>query len=61
MTRAHVAEKLGVSHAGAKGIIARLCEAEVLEPVPGHYPALFVARELVEVIQAAVAPEVDGG
>jgi Fic family protein len=59
VTRGLVAEKLGVSHAGAKGIIERLCEAGVLERVPGYYPALFVARELVEVIQAAVAPETD--
>ncbi len=59
VTRALVARTLGVSQAGAKGVIDRLCDAAVLERVPNHYPALFVARELVEAIQAPVAAETD--
>jgi Fic family protein len=57
VTRALVARQLGVSQAGAKGIIDRLQEAGVLKPVPGHYPAVFAALELVEVIEAPMAPD----
>ena len=59
VTRGLVAKRLGVTKAGAKGIIDRLRRAGVLEPVPGHYPALFVAPELVAAIEAPVAPEAD--
>ncbi len=46
---------LDVTHAGAQGIIQRLQKAEILEPLPGLWPRLFVARELLEMIEAPVS------
>ena len=49
------AHLLGVTNAGARGILSRLAEAGILEEYPDSWPRLYVARELLEAIEAPIA------
>ena len=47
-----LAESLGITRQGGQYVLATLAKAGILEPVPGdRRPALFVAREILEVLQ----------
>lgn len=48
------ADLLGVTHSGAQGIIARLQEAGIVKSFPGVWPRVYVARELLHMIEAPV-------
>ena len=48
---------LGVTNAGARGILGRLVEAGILEESPGSWPRLYVARELLDAIEAPIATD----
>lgn len=48
---------LDVTYAGARGIVERLESLGILEPVSGAWPRLYVARELLRVIEAPIASE----
>ena len=55
VTAPRASELLGVTHAGAQGILNRLVRAGVLEHVSGRWPRLYVARELLRVIEVPIA------
>ena len=55
VTAPRAADALGVTHAGAQGIVNRLVKAGVLEHISGRWPRLYVARELLRAIEAPVA------
>ena len=57
MTAPTAAKLLEITPAGARGILERLASAEILQPVPDQWPRLYVATELLEIIQAVRAPE----
>ena len=57
MNAPHAAHLLGVTNAGARGILNRLADAGILEESPGSWPRLYVARELLNVIEAPTATE----
>ena len=57
MTTPSAVSLLGVTYAGARGILQRLEQAEIIEKIPGMWPRLYVARELLEVIDAPIAAE----
>ncbi len=50
MTTRLAAILLDVTYAGAKGILERLAQAGVIEEIPNQWPRLYVARELLNVI-----------
>jgi Fic family protein len=54
-TAPRAAAQLGVTHAGAQGILNRLVRAEILVPVPGMWPRMYTAREILAAIEAPVA------
>jgi Fic family protein len=45
------AQKLHVSHAGARGILERLKEMGIVEEVENQWPRLYVARKLLKVVE----------
>ncbi len=47
---------LGISRAGARGVLYRLKDAGVVEEMPGTWPRLFIANELLEAIDRAESP-----
>ena len=51
----YAAHLLGVTNAGARGILGRLADAGILEESPGSWPRLYVARELLDVIEAPIS------
>jgi len=55
VTAPRASELLGVTHAGAQGILNRLVRAGVLEHISGRWPRLYVARELLRVIEVPIA------
>ncbi len=55
MTPALAAKMLGVTWPGAKGVLERLRAAGIIEVLAGKGPLMYVARELLEVIQAPTA------
>ena len=55
MTAPVAAYVLNVTHAGARRILGRLVDAGILEESPGSWPRLYVARELLDVIEALTA------
>jgi len=55
VTAPRASELLGVTHAGAQGILNRLVRAGVLEHVSGRWPRLYVARELLRAIEVPIA------
>ena len=57
ITTPMAAQLLGVTDAGARGIIGRLAETGILEEFPDSWPRLYVATELLNVIQAPTATE----
>ncbi len=56
MTARRAADLLTVSVAGARGILDRLVAQGILKLIQGSWPRLYVARELLDVIQADHAP-----
>ena len=50
MTAPRAARLLGVTNPGARGILDRLVEAEILVFIPDAWPRLYVADELLETI-----------
>lgn len=48
---------LGVTYAGARGILDRLAQTGIVQYVSGAWPRLYVARDLLKVIEAPVATE----
>jgi Fic family protein len=57
MTAPRAHEKLGVSREAARRIIERFVDAGILTYVAGAWPRIYVARELLGVIDAPVAAE----
>jgi Fic family protein len=55
MTAPLAARTLGVTPYGAKRILDRLTDAEVIEYLPDQWPHMYVARELLDVISAPTA------
>lgn len=55
MTPTLAARLLGVTWPGAKGVLERLRSAGVVEVVPDRGAVMYVARELLEVIEAPTA------
>lgn len=55
MTPALAAKLLSVTWPGAKGVLERLRSAEVVTLVAGRGPIMYVAQELLEVIEAPTA------
>jgi len=53
-TAPRVAAQLGVTHAGAQGILNRLVRAGMLTPVQGIRPKMYTAQELLSAIEAPV-------
>lgn len=43
-------EYLGLTYAGAQGVVARLSDAGILDESSGRWPKMFVARELLSVL-----------
>jgi len=54
-TAPRAAGQLSVTHAGAQGILNRLVQAEILTPVPGMWPRMYTAREILAAIETPVA------
>lgn len=46
---------LGISHTGAQHVLERLLQAGIIEYAGGRWPRLYVARELLDVIEAPIA------
>ena len=59
MTAPQVAQILKVTPAGARLVLERLKEAEIVEVLPETWPRFYVARELLAAIEAPVAKMVD--
>ena len=57
MTAASASKLLDVTNAGARRILDRLAEAGILRLTRDHWPMLYVATELLEVIEAAKATD----
>ena len=49
------ASRLGLSNAGARRILERLVDAGIVETVPDSWPRLYVARELLRLVEAPTA------
>lgn len=60
ITIPRAASLLGLTRAGARRIFERLSSIGIIEELPGHWPRLFVARELLEAIEMPKAPELPG-
>jgi Fic family protein len=59
MTAPRARQRLGLTYAGARGVLNRLTNIGIVEYVSGAWPRLYVARELLTVIEAPVAAEDD--
>lgn len=57
MTTPRASKLLGITHAGARNILERLAKAGIVEYVSGAWPRLYVARELLQAIEAPTAAE----
>ena len=57
MTAPGAAELLGVTTAGARGILDRLAQARIIEYYGDEWPRLYVFRELLVIIEAPTATE----
>jgi Fic family protein len=55
MTAPFAAAALNITNAGARKILERLVEVELIDLIPDTWPRLFVAQELVEIIAAPEA------
>lgn len=51
LSRSEVAGDLGMSPAGARKVLDRLELAGVVQPIPNTYPQLYVADELLDILQ----------
>ncbi|MEX2430636.1 MAG: Fic family protein [Dehalococcoidia bacterium] len=49
----NAAKHLGVTTAGARRMLERLAESGIVSLVPEHWPRIYVAQELLDVMQAA--------
>ncbi len=56
VTVPNAARLLGVTTPGARGIVNRLVEAGLIELHEGLWPRIYVARELLRLIEAPTAP-----
>ena len=56
MTAPRAARLLGVTNPGARGILNRLVEAGILQFVPDAWPRLYVALELLELVEDPPEP-----
>ncbi len=54
-TASHAASRLGITYAGAQGILNRLVAAGILSKLPSGWPRLYAARELLTAIEAPIA------
>ena len=57
MTAPWAAHLLDITPAGARGILQRLVDAGIVEEYPDQWPRLYVARELLGMIEAPIAAE----
>ena len=57
MTTARTAKTVGVTQAGARGILERLVRYGIVQELEGMWPKHFVATELLNIVQMARAPE----
>ncbi len=57
MNAPRAAELLGVTTAGARGILDRLAQAGIVDYYSGEWPRLYVFRELLAIIEAPTATE----
>lgn len=55
MTTPRARNILGLTYAGARGVLDRLRQAGIVEYISGAWPRLFVARELLQWIEVPVA------
>lgn len=55
MTAPSAAKLLGVTTAGARGILDRLAEAGVVEYYGGEWPRLYILRDLLDILEAPTA------
>jgi predicted ArsR family transcriptional regulator len=55
MTAPEAAEFMGISSQGARGVFDRLASAGIVEVLPNSWPTLYVARELIALIEAPTA------
>jgi len=55
VTAPRAARLLGITHAGAQGILKRLVQAGILEYLSGPWPRWYVARELFSAIESPTA------
>ena len=56
MTVPRASKLLGISKPGARRVLHRLKDAGIVEEMPGTWPRLFVARELLEAIEKVESP-----
>ena len=54
MTTPIATRLLGVTYAGARGILERLALAGIVEEIPDRWPRLYVARKLLELIDSPI-------
>ena len=52
MTAPRAVEVLGITHAGAQGVINRLEAIGLLREIPGRWPHLYVAHDLLETLES---------
>ena len=57
MTAPWAAQLLHVTAAGARGILQRMVNEGIVEEIPDQWPRLYIARELLGVIEAPTADE----
>lgn len=55
VTAPRVVNVLGVTNAGAQGVIDRLEQAGILEYASGRWPRVYVARRLLQILEAPTA------
>lgn len=55
VTAPKIVSLLGVTSAGAQGIVSKLESLNILEYLGGRWPRIYVAKELLNVIEAPVA------
>ena len=58
MSNDFAAGLVGMTHAGARNVLERLADAGIVRREPGSWPTLYVARELLDLLEAPRAPEV---
>ncbi len=58
VTAPRAAQLLGITYPGAQGILNRLVQAGILRRLEGHWPRMYVASELLEVIEGPLGATV---